>query len=133
MKLFKNVRSLVFPEIQISKTKVRVPENIEEEVMLSEDGEEIVEYVYDECVYEMDEYLLQNAQMLNNMMDISLLAIDESYTENSNAVDVIMIAVDQLIMEVEALREGNAQLKNEIKQEILAELKAEEKVEGEDE
>ena len=126
MKFYEDVRSTIFPEIQISKTKVRVPEDIREEIIFSEDGEEAVEYVYNECVYEMNEYLLQNVQMLNNMMDISLMAIDESYVENSGAIDVIMIAMDQLIMEVEALKEQNQMLKDIIKQEILEELNSKE-------
>ena len=129
MKFFEKVHSLVYPQIQILKTKVRIPEDIVEEVTTLENGEETTEFVYNESVYEMNEYFLQNIQMLNNMMDVSLMAIDESYTENSDAVDVIMIAMDQLIMEVEALKEQNLALKEELKQEILAELNAK----GEDE
>jgi uncharacterized protein YdcH (DUF465 family) len=40
-----------------------------------------------------------------------------------------MVAMDQLVMEVEALKEQNLALKEELKQEILAELNAK----GEDE
>ena len=82
----------------MSKTKVRIPSNIKEEMRLDENGNELVEYVYDEVVYEMNEFFQVNDEQIQDNIDVTMMAIDYSYMESNELFDMLMLAMDDMYL-----------------------------------
>lgn len=102
---YNNVHSTIFPVIQRSKTKVRVPSNLREQEIIDDNGESRIEYIYDEVVYDINEYFMIENQNLNEALNVSMVALDMSYEENSNNTDTILVAVDEAFVQIAALQE----------------------------
>lgn len=102
---YNNVHSTIFPVIQRSKTKVRVPSNLREQEIIDDNGESRIEYIYDEVVYDINEYFMIENQNLNEALNVSMIAFDMSYEENSNNTDTILVAVDEAFVQIAALQE----------------------------
>lgn len=102
---YNNVHSTIFPVIQRSKTKVRVPSNLREQEIIDDNGESRIEYIYDEVVYDINEYFMIENQNLNEALNVSMIAFDMSYEENSNNTDTILVAVDEAFVQITALQE----------------------------
>ena len=100
MKEYKNVQSTVYPVKQMSKTKVRVPSNIKTKKILNEDGTKQTMYIYDEVIYEMNEFIKVNDEEIQENLDVAMMAIDYSYMESSELFDIVMMAIDSLYMEM---------------------------------
>ena len=103
MKEFKNVHSNIYPHKQMSKTKVRVPSNIKKEIKLDEQGNEYIDYIYDEVVYEMNEFLQVNDEDIQENIDVTMMALDYSYMESSDLFDMLMIALDEIYMTMDSM------------------------------
>lgn len=102
---YNNVHSTIFPVIQRSKTKVRVPSNLREQEIIDDNGESRIEYIYDEVVYDINEYFMIENQNLNEALNVSMVALDMSYEENSTNTDTILVAVDEAFVQIAALQE----------------------------
>lgn len=102
---YNDVHSTIFPVIQRSKTKVRVPSNLREQEIIDDNGESRIEYIYDEVVYDINEYFMIENQNLNEALNVSMIAFDMSYEENSNNTDTILVAVDEAFIQIAALQE----------------------------
>lgn len=102
---YNNVHSTIFPVIQRSKTKVRVPSNLREQEIIDDNGESRIEYIYDEVVYDINEYFMIENQNLNEALNVSMVALDMSYKENSTNTDTILVAVDEAFIQIAALQE----------------------------
>ena len=100
MKEFKDVHSNIYPHKQMSKTKVRVPSNIRKEIKTDDQGNETIDYIYDEVVYEMNEFMQVNDEDIQSNIDVTMMALDYSYMESSELFDMIMLAVDGLFLEL---------------------------------
>ncbi len=100
MQEFKDVRSGVYPRKQMGKTKMRIPSNIREEMRIDEYGNEYVEYIYDEIVCDIKEFILTNDDDIQNNIDATMMALDYSYTEASELFDMLMLAMDEMYMEL---------------------------------
>lgn len=101
---YNDVHSTIFPVIQRSKTKVRVPSNLREQEIIDDNGESRIEYIYDEVVYDINEYFMIENQNLNEALNVSMIAFDMSYEENSNNTDTILVAVDEAFVQIAALQ-----------------------------
>ena len=100
MKEYKNVQSYIRPEKKVLKTKVRVPSNIRKQTTEDELGNKTVIYIYDEVVYDAEEFQKINDEQIQENLDVTMMAIDYSYMETSELLDVIMIAIDSLYTEM---------------------------------
>ena len=100
-----DVHSHIFPETKRSKTKVRVPSNIREQEVIDDNGKPNIEYIYDEDVYEIDEFFMIENENLNMALNVSMFALDESYEEQSNNTDTILLAMDEAFMQIVMLQE----------------------------
>lgn len=56
MKLNKDIISTIVPQIEIKTTFVRVPVNVKKKIVTYDEIEETI-YVYDEIIYDKDEYI----------------------------------------------------------------------------
>ena len=100
MKEYKDVQSYVKPEKKMSKTKVRIPSNIRKEKQEDEQGNKVILYIYDEVVYDTEEFQKVNDEQIQENLDITMMAIDYSYMETSELLDIIMMAIDSLYVEM---------------------------------
>jgi hypothetical protein len=96
----------------MSKTKVRVPSNIQEEVRLDELGNEYINYIYDEVVYDINEFLQVNDEDIQENIDVTMMALDYSYMESSELFDMLMMALDEIYMTMDGMY---SELLNKIK------------------
>ena len=100
MKEFKDVRSTVYPQKQMGKTKIRIPSNIREEMRIDENGNEYIEYVYDEVVCNINEFIITNDEDVQNNIDVTMMALDYSYMESSELFDMLMLAMDEMYVQL---------------------------------
>jgi hypothetical protein len=118
-----DVHSHIFPEIKRSKAKVRVPYNIREQEILDDNNEVKVEYIYDEEVYEANEYFMIENENLNAALNISMFALDESYVEQNKNTDTILVAIDEMFAQIMMMQEQMAMM-NEVIENLQADLQA---------
>ena len=100
MKEYKDVESYIKPEKKMSKTKVRIPSNIRKKKIEDESGNKSVIYIYDEVIYNTEEFQKVNDEQIQENLDVTMMAIDYSYMETSELLDVIMLAIDALYTEM---------------------------------
>lgn len=100
MKEFKDVRSTVYPHKQMGKTKIRIPSNIREEMRINENGNEYIEYIYDEVVCNINEFIITNDEDVQNNIDVTMMALDYSYMESSDLFDMLMLAMDEMYVQL---------------------------------
>lgn len=100
MQEFKDVHSTVYPRKQMGKTKMRIPSNIREEMRIDEYGNEYVEYIYDEIVCNIKDFILTNDEDIQSNIDVTMMALDYSYMETSELFDIVMMAIDNLYVEL---------------------------------
>ena len=120
---FQDVHSYIYPEIKRYGTRVRVPYNIKQQEVLNDNGDVLIEYIYDEEVYEINEYFMIKNEDFNEALNISMMALDESYMEQNQNTDTILVAMDEAFMQIMMMQEQMIAM-NEVIENLQAELNA---------